>query len=58
MHLAPDIRESIVAAVHLEESSNLFRNHLIRQLPYLQKKLILPEEDPVSALILFTTRYI
>jgi len=58
MHLAPDIRESIVAAVHLEERSNLFRNHLIRQLPYLQKKLILPEEDPVSALIVFTTRYI
>jgi len=58
MQIAPDIRESITAAVLLEERRSLFRNHLIRQLPYLKKKLILPEEDPVSALILFTTRYI
>lgn len=58
MQIAPDIRESITAAVLLEERSSLFRNHLIRQLPYLKNKLILPEEDPVSALILFTTRYI
>ena len=58
MHIAPDIRQSITAAVLLEERSSLFRNHLTRQLPYLQKKLILPDEDPVSALIVFTTRYI
>ncbi|MBE9540088.1 MAG: hypothetical protein IMF06_13470 [Proteobacteria bacterium] len=58
MHIAPDIRQSIAAAVLLEERSSFFRNYLIRRLPYLKKKLILPEKDPVPALILFTTRYI
>jgi len=58
MQHAPHIRESISSAVRRESRSSLYRNHLIRHLPALQKKLILPEEDPVSALVSFTTRYI
>lgn len=58
MQLATDIRKPIAAAILMEQQGKLFRSHLVRQLPRLRNKLILPERDPVSALILFTTRYI
>ena len=58
MPTAPDIRESIVAALALEEERGLFRNHLLRHLPQLKTKLILPEEGAISALMEFVIGYI
>ena len=58
MQPAPDIRESIAEALLLEEKMGLFRKQLLRHLPQLKTKLILPEEDAISALMEFTTAYI
>jgi len=58
MQLTPDIRESIAAAVQQERACNLFREHLLGQLPRLKSKLVLPDDDPASALIAFITSYI
>jgi len=58
MQLTPDIRESISAAIQQETECNQFRERLQDQLPHLKSKLVLPDEDPVSALIAFTTSYI
>jgi len=58
MQLTPDIRESISSAIQQETECNLFRERLLGQLPHLKNKLVLPDEDPVSALISFTTSYI
>jgi len=58
MKTTPDIRSSIAAAILQERENKLFRQLLGRQLPRLQNKLILPDDDPVSALIGFTSAYI
>lgn len=58
MKLTPDIRNLIAAAILQEEDSSLFRARLGRQLPRLQKRLILPESEPVTALLSFIAAYI
>lgn len=58
MKLTPDIRNLIAAAILQEEESSLFRARLGSQLPRLQKRLILPESEPVTALIGFIEAYI
>jgi hypothetical protein len=58
MKLTPDIRDLIAAAILQEKESSLFRARLSRQLPRLQKRLVLPESEPLSALIGFIAAYI
>ena len=58
MKHTPDIRNLIAAAILEEQESALFGTRLGRQLPRLRKRLILPEIEPVSALIGFITAYI
>ncbi len=58
MSHTPDIKESIVAAIAYERQSNQFHKQLTILLPQLKEKLVLPDEDPVSALIEFTVSYI
>ena len=58
MKLTPDIRDLIAAAILQEEESALFGARLGRQLPRLRKRLILPENEPVFALIGFIAAYI
>lgn len=58
MKLTPDIRHLIAAAILQEEESSLLRARLSRQLPRLRKRLILPENEPISALIGFIAAYI
>lgn len=58
MKITPDIRNLIAAAILQEEESSLLRARLSRQLPRLHKRLILPESEPISALIGFIAAYI
>jgi len=52
------IRETIQAAVRQERRTGELANRLRGQLPDLQKKLVLPEEHQVVALIRFVTDYV
>ena len=52
-----DIKESISAALHQEEETGEFRRKLSERLPELQKKLVLPEECPLDALMAFVVSY-
>jgi hypothetical protein len=58
MKLSPDIRDLIAAAILEEQESALFGERLGRQLPRLRKRLILPESEPITALIGFIAAYI
>jgi hypothetical protein len=53
-----EIREIIRAAIRSEEETHQLRQRLQRQLPALHKKLVLPEPEPVTALMAFITGYI
>jgi hypothetical protein len=54
----PGIRETISAALRRENESHQLRSMLEQRLPQLQQKLLLPEQEPVAALMTFITGYI
>jgi hypothetical protein len=53
-----DIRETISAALRMENDSHQLRARLEQQLPQLQQTLLLPEREPVQALMDFITSYV
>lgn len=55
---AAGIRDTIRAALRREETGHQLRERLERQLPQLQRTLLLPEREPVAALLVFITSYI
>lgn len=52
------IRETIAAAADHERKTGQLRQTLERRLPELQEKLVLPNEDPVTALMVFIGDYV
>jgi len=54
----PGIRETISAALRTENASHQLRSRLEQQLPQLQHTLLLPEREPVAALLTFITGYV
>lgn len=56
--VAAIIRAKISAAVTAEAENGRLRRHLEQQLPLLRSKLVLPEQEPVVALLRFITDYI
>lgn len=52
------IRETISAAIRREHETRQLRRTLERRLPLLRQKLLLPDDEPVSALMSFITGYI
>lgn len=56
--VSPGIREIITAALDTENETHQLRMRLERKLPQLRQKLLLPEEEPVSALMAFITGYV
>jgi hypothetical protein len=54
----PGIRETISAALRTESETHRLRSRLEQQLPQLQLKLLLPEQEPVAALMTFISGYI
>ncbi len=53
-----EIRETIRAALRHEEETHQLRSRIERQLPHLQLKLVLPEQEPVAALMAFISGYV
>lgn len=53
-----EIRATIQAALQKERETQQLRARLALRLPQLQEKLVLPEKDPVSALMAFITDYV
>jgi hypothetical protein len=56
--MTPDIREIIDGAIISERETGQLRKQLSERLAALSEKLILPEQDPISALMVFITGYI
>jgi hypothetical protein len=56
--VALEIRAIIQAALKQEADTQQLRARLAQHLPQLQEKLVLPEEDPVAALMAFITGYV
>ncbi len=56
--VAAIIRDKISAAVTAEAENGQLRRRLEQQLPQLRNKLVLPEQEPVVALLRFVTDYI
>jgi len=54
----PGIRATISAALREEQESHRLRSKLELQLPQLRQKLLLPEDNPVAALMTFITGYV
>ncbi len=54
----PSIRQIISAALRSENATHQLRSRLERQLPQLQLKLLLPEREPITALMNFITGYV
>jgi hypothetical protein len=52
------IREIIDAAIRSEHESNALRSSLELQLPVLRTKLVLPEQEPLDALMTFISGYV
>ncbi len=52
------IKEIISAALRKENETDQLRSRLERQLPQLQHKLLLPEREPITALMAFITGYV
>jgi hypothetical protein len=52
------IRETISAALFEESKTHQLRSRLEQQLPLLQLKLLLPEKEPVAALMTFVEGYV
>jgi len=55
---APGIRETINAALAQESATGLLRQRVAQQLPQLREKLVLPDQEPVNALMSFITDYV
>ena len=51
------IRDSISAALAQEQQTGEFRQQLLSRLPDLKRKLVLPAESPVEALMAFVISY-
>ena len=56
--VSPGIRETIGAALRRESETNQLSLRLEQQLPQLRSKLILPEQQPVDALMAFIIDYV
>jgi len=56
--VATGIRETIRAALSVEDANHKLRLRLERELPQLQRTLLLPEPEPVAALLAFITSYV
>lgn len=56
--VSTDISEIIAAALRDEHSSGRLHKSLEQKLPKLHHKLILPENEPVAALLTFITDYV
>ena len=56
--VSPEIRETISAALRVENETHQLRARLERQLPQLRHRLLLPEQEPVSALMTFIIGYV
>ncbi|MFV8818932.1 hypothetical protein ACNKU3_14395 [Haliea sp. E17] len=54
----PGIRESIRAAISHEARTGKFRRHLKQRLSAVREKLILPDEEPIDALMGFVVDYV
>jgi len=52
------IKVTIHAALRAESETHQLRSQLEQQLPQLQLKLLLPEREPVAALMTFITSYV
>jgi len=52
-----EIKQTIRAALEQEAQSGEFRSLLEQRLPELQKKLLLPEQSPLDALMTFVVSY-
>ena len=52
------IRETISAALRSERESGQLRQCMVERLPQLRQSLVLPEEDPVDALMAFISDYV
>lgn len=56
--VSTSIRETIHAALRNEDETHQLRSRIEQQLPLLQEKLVLPEQDPVSTLMGFSIGYV
>jgi hypothetical protein len=54
----PGIKATINAALHRERESGRLRARIEQQLPQLRRKLLLPEREPVDALMSFISSYV
>ena len=54
----PDIRKIIDESIASERETGQLRKQLSERLPALSEKLVLPESDPIAALMVFITGYI
>jgi hypothetical protein len=53
-----EISRTIKAALRQESATHSLRHKLEQQLPQLRQKLVLPETEPVTALMAFVTGYV
>ena len=56
--VSPGIRETINAALRRESETNQLSLRLEQELPQLRNKLVLPNDQPVAALMAFITDYV
>lgn len=56
--VSSEIRATIRAALQKEGETHQLRTRIEQRLPQLQEKLVLPDADPVSALMTFITGYV
>ena len=56
--MTPDIRKIIDEAIASERDTGQLRKQLSERLAALSEKLVLPESDPITALMVFITGYI
>jgi hypothetical protein len=56
--VSAEIKETINAALRSESETGQLRSRLAQRLPELQQKLLLPQKDPISALMTFITGYV
>ena len=54
----PGIKHTIATALQNERRTALLAGRLERELPALRKKLVLPEDEPVAALMAFVSNYV
>ena len=52
------IRETIRAALRNEDETHRMRSRIEQQLPQLRQRLVLPEQDPVAAVMAFISGYV